>query len=345
MLKKRYILTACFVFTFMISYAQVVPPDTTSVDESLAIDTLDYDALFEDFVDFLDSLTAPRSFFLIDIAGNSSYFNYKRSADKLATDKQIVITPTLGYYHKSGPGITLSGNFTDYGQKRKWYQLAISPSFDFIQNRNWAAGFSYTRYITKDSLPFYTTPLQNEVNAYFIWRKPWIQPGIAVSYGRGSRSDLKKRERYIRLLLLRRLDILSSGDTTITTESIEDFSVTTSLRHNFYWLNIFGSNDYIRFTPMLSFSAGTQRYGFNQTTSTYYTVRLRKDATNVFYNTGDLNLDNALKFQALSLTLYLRPEYVIGKFFIQPQVVFDYYIPADDKKVNTLFSVNAGFMF
>jgi hypothetical protein len=58
-----------------------------------------------------------------------------------------------------------------------------------------------------------------------------------------------------------------------------------------------------------------------------------------------VNLDNELKFQALSLTFFVRPEYNIGKFFIQPQLVFDYYFPAPDKRLSTFFSLNTGFMF
>ena len=79
--------------------------------------------------------------------------------------------------------------------------------------------------------------------------------------------------------------------------------------------------------PQISFTSGTQKFGFNQTTSTY-AANLR-NATNVLYNTGDVYLDDQLKFQPLSLTLYLRREYSIGKFFIQPQFIFDYYFPAN----------------
>jgi hypothetical protein len=56
-------------------------------------------------------------------------------------------------------------------------------------------------------------------------------------------------------------------------------------------------------------------------------------------------LDDELKFQPLSLTFYLRSEYSLGKFFIQPQFIVDYYFPASSNNLNTMFSVNAGFIF
>ena len=63
------------------------------------------------------------------------------------------------------------------------------------------------------------------------------------------------------------------------------------------------------------------------------------------YSSENVHLDDQLKFQPLSLTLFLRAEYSIGKFFIQPQFAMDYYFPAKSNNFSTLFSVNTGFMF
>ena len=93
---------------------------------------------------------------------------------------------------------------------------------------------------------------------------------------------------------------------------------------------------------MLTFSAGTQKYGFNQTMSASVTVN---NAGKVQYYTGKASLDNKLEFQPLSATLYIRPEYSIGKFFIQPQFILDYYFPAKRDNFSMLFTMNAGLMF
>ncbi|MGZ5221184.1 MAG: hypothetical protein ACXWC7_13940 [Chitinophagaceae bacterium] len=338
---KNYFVAAGFVLLSVVGFSQTIPGDTVppSPKENLDFDTtFDYDELLDELDIFLDSLLMPRSYFLTSISAGSGYFNYVKRSNNLETMKKGVLTPTVGYYHKRGPGLSLSGNIIDDGDQLNLYQFSISPSFDFIQNHDWVSGLSYTRYFTKDSLPFYSSPLQNEFNAYVLWRKPWLQPGITASYGWGSRTEYKKQEKYIRLLRLRRR--LGYVFTTNTQEDISDFSIAASIRHSFYWMHILGEKNYLKFTPQLSFSAGTQKFGFNRTTSTY-PVNVR-NSINLLYNTGDVSVDEKLKFQPLSLSLYLRPEYNIGKFFIQPQFILDYYIPAEN--LAALFSINAGII-
>ena len=337
---KNYFVSTGFVLLSVAGFSQTTPRDTVPVPmhDNLDIDTsFDYDELLKEMDIFLDSLLMPRSYFLTSISAGSGYFNYsKRNNTKLETEKKNVYTPAIGYYYKTGPGLTLSGNIIGDGQQLNLYQFSISPSFDFIQSQDWVGGISYTRYFSKDSLPFYSSPLQNEFNAYFTWRKSWLQPGITASYGWGSRSEYEKQKKYIRLLRLRRR--LGYIFTTNTQEDISDFSIAGSLRHSFYWRGILKNKDYIKFTPQIAFSAGTQKFGFNRTTSTY-PVNVRNSA-GLFYNTGDVSVDEKLKFQPLSLSLYLRPEYNIGKFFVQPQFILDYYIPAGN--LTALFSINAG---
>jgi hypothetical protein len=45
---------------------------------------------------------------------------------------------------------------------------------------------------------------------------------------------------------------------------------------------------------------------------------------------------------SLSMMLNLRPEYYFGKFFIQPQLILDYYLPASE--FAALFALNAGII-
>lgn len=340
---KHHLITVAFILLSVAGFSQVTPKDTVAVSskDDLEIDTsFNYDELLDDMAMFLDSLLMPRSYFLASVSVSNNYFNYwRRNFTKLEAIKKNLYSPVLGYYHKSGPGLTITGNITDDETRANLYQFSVSPSFDFIQSSNWIAGVSYVRYFTKDSLPFYTSPLQNEFNAYFIWRKSWVQPGLTLSYGHGSRTDFNERERYIKFLRRRKPGQIVG--TTSTNETVADFAATATVRHSFYWMRVLGKKDYIKLTPQIAFSAGTQKFGFNRTSS-IYTVNLR-NAANLLYNTGDVNVDNELKFQPLSLALYLRPEYAIGKFFIQPQFILDYYFPAED--LSAVFSLNAGVVF
>lgn len=344
-MSKRILITAGFFFSVIVGFSQENPKDSSinSLASIVGADSLDDDALMDELISFMDSLLKPKSYLLTSVSAANGLFNYNNKNNTRALQlKKIVVTPTVGYYHKAGPGITFSGNMMDNDGVYTLFQYSISPSFDFVRNRNWIAGIAYVRYFTKDSLSFYTTPLQNEFNAYFVWRQSWLQPSIAAAYGWGSRSDYQKRERFLQLLqnATRITSIISS---TKTEESITDFAITASVRHNFYWPGIFRFNDYIRLTPQLSFSSGSQQFGFNQVTGVYG-INARNGAA-VLYNSGSANLDHKLKFQPLSMTVYIRPEYAIGKFFIQPQLILDYYFPAVQNNLTTLFSVNTGFMF
>jgi len=119
--------------------------------------------------------------------------------------------------------------------------------------------------------------------------------------------------------------------------------VIASVRHDFYWLDVFAINDHIRVTPQLVFTSGSQKFGFNQISSTY--AQNIQTGANVLYNSENTYLDDKTYFQPLSLTMFLRTEYSIKKFFIQPQVAFDYYFPAETKNFSVLFSMNMGLMF
>lgn len=334
-------------------YPQGVPADTTVTTsrdkgndtlDMLAIDTsLDYDLLMSDLETFLDSLLAPKSYFMANLSIGRGFFNFERKSTLfLETEKKLTYLPSFGYYDKSGLGIAATGYLMHDDVNLNFYQFSISPSYDYLQNKKLATGISYTKYFSKDSLPFYTSPLQNELYAYFTWRKLWVKPSIQLSYGWGTRKEYIEREEQINAFRLR-----PRGYTFInSTESISDFNITGSLRKDFYWLDVFAYNDYIRFTPQASINFGTQKFGFNQSSTTYAQLIRSTGATaNVIYNSENVYLDDNIKFQPLSWSLFLKAEYSVGKFFIQPQFILDYYYPATSNNFTTLFNVNLGMIF
>jgi hypothetical protein len=342
MLKTTLTILAV-VFYSTVTFSQEAT-DTTrkkpKMDDWALDSTIDYDQLLLDMESFLDSIASPHSYLLGSVAIGRGYYSFASKTNfSVESQKSLTYTPTLGYFHKSGLSVTGTGNIVNENNKANLYQVAISPGYDYLENRNFATGFTYTRFFTKDSLSFYTTPLQNEVYAYFTYRKWWIRPTVALSYGWGSRTDYMERE-----TLIQDLRLLRSGVIRINSkESISDFSLITSVRHDFYWLGLLSYKDHLRFTPQLSFISGTQKFGFNQSANTYATT-IRTNS-NILYNSENVYLDDQLDFQPLSLTMFLRGEYSFGKFFVQPQLVLDYYFPAADKNFSTLFSCNVGFIF
>ncbi|HVZ55808.1 MAG TPA: hypothetical protein VG870_04055 [Chitinophagaceae bacterium] len=345
-MNRTWLITLVVIGLPILCPAQEKRADTASaskvpVTTSPAVDDLDDlgDITLDDLTSFLDSLLLPHSYFLASLQAGKGFYSYDNRTGYLpATYRLLTLAPVIGYYHKSGLGITGSGYVVNDQGTLNFFQGAVSPSYDYLANRNFATGISYTRFFTRDSLSFYTSPLLNEVSAYFGWRKAWIKPTLLVTYGWGSRTAYKERARLIHVLRLRR-----RGYTRIrSTETVQDFSLTLSVRHDFYWLNVISRNDHVRLTPQLAFTGGTQQFGFNQSATTYLTPL--KTAANILYSSGNSYLDDQSQFQPLALTFYLRTEYSIGKFFLQPQLIFDYYFPDGENHLNTRFSVNAGVM-
>jgi hypothetical protein len=343
---KQVLIIVAFSLPGITSFSQQQPVDTSvsilKLNDTLLndADDFDYESLLNEMELFLDSIAAPRSYFLTGLSVSNGNFNYlNKESFSLDIKQRITYSPALGYYDKSGLGITALSAAVNDNDQLNFYQFSISPSYDYLRNRNLATGVSFTKFFTKNELPFYTTPIQNELYGYFTWRKWWVRPMVAVSYGWGSRSEFEEREELITSLRLR-----PRGFTRINSrESISDFSVMTSVKHDFYWLDIFGKNDYIRFTPQLMLTSGTQKFGFNQTSNTY--ALIKTSGNSILFNSENIYLDDKLNFQPLSTTLYLRGEYSFKKIYIQPQLIFDYYFPASEKNFNTIFSVNIGAFF
>lgn len=341
MTRKILLLVFTGLLVSTASFAQQ-PEKQKAIDSSLAFlgDLEDYDDLFNELDKLLDSLTAPRNFTLFNIAIGSSYFNYQsKSSYLLEPAKRVTYSPSLAYFSRSGLGISASTVVINDGVNLNPYQFNLTGSYDYIRNKKFITGIALTHIFTKDSLPFYTSPIKNEVYAYFTYKKLWFKPSVGLSYGWGSRNGYEERKEYITSLRL-----ALNGFTTINTrESVNDFSVISSVRHDFYWLNVLGRKDYIRFTPQIVFTSGTQKFGFNQSSSTYAT--LPRTGTNFLYSSDQIYLDDQLYFQPLSLSAYFKAEYSKGKFFVQPQLILDYYFPANQKNFTTAIVMNAGVIF
>lgn len=310
--------------------------------KNTVVDSADYyNDLFNELDDFLDSLTAPRTFIIANVSLTNNYFNFTNQANTvIEANRKLSLAPSLGYYHKSGLGLNASAIITNDGDKLNPFQYAFSGSYDYLKSLSFLTGVSLTHFFTKDSLPFYTSPLENEASVYFTYKKHWIKPSITASYGWGSRTAYVERQDKIYILRKKK----NAGYTIVETEEkVNDFTLTASVRHDFLWLDKIGPKTILRFTPQLSFTSGTQRFGFNQTSSSY--VLPRKTGDNLLYYSENVQLDSKERFQPLSITAFLKSEASWGRVYIQPQIGFDYYLPAKENNFTTAFNLNVGTTF
>jgi hypothetical protein len=308
--------------------------------DSLSVDTTftDYDELFSELDKLIDSLTTPHSFTLVNVSLGQSFLAFETKDDLSETRRRFTYSPSVGYYDKAGYGVGVGASVVNDGTGLNPYQFSATASYDFQKNKAFITGLSLTHYVTKKNLSFYTSPLQNEAYAYFTYRKLWFKPSAGFSYGWGSRANFKEVEEKIQ-----NINLSQRGFTRINTaEKVIDLNLLVSVRHDFYLLTVLGS-DYIRLTPQVSFISGSQQFGFNQTSNTYATVR--RTGNSILYYTNNMTFDNNVYFQPLSLTAFFKAEYAKGKFFLQPQVMFDYYFPALSNHFTTAFLVNTGLVF
>lgn len=324
-MKKFLLLIALFN-----SYA--VLSQTGSGKDSTAF----LDSIMREMDAILDEMMPSKSYVSAGIGAGTGFFNFKNSSSTASgPKKKLLLSPSASYLHKSGFGLSATGFILPDSSKLNFYQFSLSPSYDYIRRGQWAAGITYTRYFTKDDLSFYTTPIQNEVYAYFNYKKIWLQPGIAAGYGWGSRSALESR----RVHLLRARQTRNPRLVTIRNdESVNDLSLLFSVRHSFHLEDIFGGNDLFTITPVLLLSSGTQKYGFN----TSYQSKA-KSVNNFLPNNQYISENSGMQFQSASFVL--RADYSTGIFFVQGQGLLDYYLHSVDNRLNNAFAIIAGVNF
>lgn len=290
------------------------------------------DSLMKDFDLFLDSISKPHSFVSVSLGLGTGLFSYEdQHSLAFSNEKKLVFMPALGYYHKSGFGLGAAGFMVNDNANLNLYQFALTPSYDYVR-RKLSTGISYSRYFTKDSLDFYTTPIQNEVFAYFSWKNWWLRPGISMAVGWGSRTSYDKREyqRYLRLLQRTR----SYYVTVRNDESVRDYSVTLSLRKDFDWYDVFGSLDNLSITPVLLLNAGTQQFGFNTSYSTSRNALVRINSL-----PSNSDISDVSGFALQSVSGVIRLGYLKGMVMVQPQVYFDYALWDTEERFNVAYSV------
>lgn len=325
----------CLLIAFSSSFC-AFGQDKPKKDDLSDTAVLDYDEIFSELDVLLDDVRKPKSFGMVNVGVGNAYFTFQRRVGDSATAaNKVMVSPSLSYFHRSGFGVTAETDLVNDGEKLNAYQYSLTGAYDYLRSQNFVTGLSYSHYFQKENLPFYTSPLKSDAFAYFTYRKYKLRPSVNFHYGWGSQEAVTVMEEKIRNLRITR--------TITTVKSVADLNLTTSLRYIFSWPHVFSKNDNVKFTPQVSFVSGTQQFGFNQVNN-IGTVKKGAVKSTVF-TTENLVLNDNMKFQPLALSTVLKTEYAKGRFFIQPQLGFDYYFPATTDNLTVSFIVNAGVTF
>jgi hypothetical protein len=290
------------------------------------------DSILNEMDDILDDLIPKKNYFSASVGAGTGFFNIKNSTtETFDSEKKLMLSPTVSFFHKSGFGITGAG-YAINDNKLNFYQWLVSPSYDYIKRGYFSTGLAYTHYFTKDDLDFYTTPIHSELAAYFTYKKMIVQPSVSLAYGWGSRTDYQEMKVDILKMRKKREPRLV---TVRNEESVNDLSLLLSLRHDFDFTQLFHSRDLLTLTPVLALSSGTQSFGLNTSFSS------RSKQVNNFLP-GNQNIEDNASFEAQSISTILRADYSIKRFFFQSQFLLDYYLHTAPNRFNNAFALIAG---
>jgi hypothetical protein len=300
-----------------------------------AQDTTFNKALADELIAMLDSLEAPKSYVNFSLGiGNRSFSVNNNSVNASQSQvNKLYYTPSIGYFHKSGFGISVSPYLTVENGSLKNYQTAITPSFDYESNKI-AAGISFTKFITDTKSYTSNSTYQNDLYTYLKYTKSYIQPILMVGYSSGKFNDISYDSVFgpppnYRLLAIKK---------DSTKNVVKDFSVSLGIEHTFTIDSLFSKNAYLTFTPQLVLNAGSEKF-----TSTITNTRRVTNATRN-NRLKSLTLTDNAAFAFQSIALSLSAEYYIGNFAISPNLYIDYYLPATtEKRLSNVFSLSVSY--
>ena len=317
-------------FTLSISFfsaAQSGNPVTPSEQA-----TLDSMRKADEFLNMLDSLDAPKSYIDLSIGIGNRLFSVKNNSVNTtqAYTNKLYYTPAITYRHKSGLSIGLMPFITSDSGSLKTYQTAITPGYDYLDKKI-STGLSYTRFIADNEKYNSNSIYQNDFYAYIKSVAGWVEPGFAVGFTNGKYKEID----------LVYAPMLARYVKDSTDNKIRDISFTASIEHDFEFYDVLAKQDGLSIVPQLLLSGGSEKLTITHTNKAY--AKLVNASRRVKRN---ITVDGSSKFALQSTALSIDITYSVGKFFLQPNVYFDYYLPSTtEKRFTTVYSITAGFSF
>ncbi len=231
---------------------------------------------------------------------------YKITGTDTGFSNSLSLGPSVSFSHKSGFAISYSPKIVLGGATPGLYMHAVSigvsqydkPAFSY------AATYSHYFFTGNASVPY--SPLTNEVNASFTYKKPWLRPGVSAGIGFGTNTAVSP------------------------STSVYDIGLSAGVSHSFDW----ESGD-VSFSaaPSISLNAGTNDY-FSFLNITKYIGKGSKSANYVKKGAGSNNgrgrsggttSTQGKTFDLTNIELGMESSMEIGSFTMRPELSF--YIP------------------
>ncbi len=331
MQKIFLLLAAIFATSFV--YGQT---DSLTREERLALDSMFKN---DEFIKMMQE--KKKSYFDVNIGMGNGTFSLKNNAlnSGQSVTNKIYYSPSVGYYHESGFALTLSGFIAVDSGKIKMYQYAINPSYTY-DKKNINAGISYTRFIEGSSANFDISPFKNDFYGSFTYKKPWIEPGLAIGYSFGKQIEYYDTSFWFVPPQPLQPRIVHIRD-TITTK-LSGLSLSLSATHKWIFYKLINKKDVIELQPSFLLNAGSQQWNISHSNSLNNRRPIVQNYLKARY--GDGSASSSFNLQSLAFSA--EATYYYRKFYLLPQFYLDYYLPSTtESRVTALFSVVTGFYF
>lgn len=349
-------LILCLLFFYL---ANAMGQNSPSAADTIPINKDSIEKEVDKFLSLLDSAKQPKSYLQVSVGFSNTQFSNKNIAlNAQQTSTGITLVPTIAYFHKSGLGITYN-NFLVLNETNSGIaQHSLTPSYDYEGGKTVGFGVSYTRFIRNNN--FNSSPYKNDLYGYVEYKKPTFQPSLSFGYSTGGYNEYSQTDTFAIIQRPFRPDTLIRFKKFDTLNvNIRDFSMIASVKRTFEW-NGFSAKDYFTFTPSFLLFFASNNYDIKYSSGSQFSrsiqeikrnnpilfrqlqTQLQKQFPEISQSRNYLNNSG---FALQSIGLSLDATWYIGKFYLNPQVYFDYYLLSSENKFSSLFNLQAGFMF
>ncbi|MEO7801221.1 MAG: hypothetical protein ABIR81_04440 [Ginsengibacter sp.] len=321
-----------FLFVFILLACNCVFGQDSKEDKRI----LDSLIANDEFLQLLNSLDADKSYFTISVGASNRLASVNNnSINAQQGNLKTVITPAVSYNHKSGLGLSAAGYVVRNAENNGLHRFSLTPFYNHSFNKSLALGLSYTRFFSDNKYNAVESPIQNDLYANVLYKKGFVEPGLAFGYSTGKYNEIDKVT-----INIPREGRTTFSDTAIT--SIKSFSVTGSVEHRFLLYTKMSKQSALLFIPSILLNAGNN--SFSVTHHNNFPGTVRGNGRRRLFRTQDVDGVSAFELQSTGLNLYLN--YSIHKFSFQPQIYLDYYLPStSESRFTQLFNVNIEYSF
>jgi hypothetical protein len=320
-----------FIILFILAYSvTVAQTDSLSAKDKALLDSMMQN---DEFLKLMQGQSKNTVDINIGI-GNGAFSEHNNAANATGVVKQIIFMPSVMYRTKEGFSLGATGFLTKgITGKTELYQTGLTAGYDYY-GKQVLAGISYTRYLSDKNKYNSKALYQNDIYGYIKKAKGLLQPGLSLGFANGNYKEME----FTSFILRRPL----RGDTTImgndsTNNKVSYFSASVNVEHDFSFYKLFSKDDELDFVPSLIVNFGSDK--FNQTHTNKIFDRIRKLNT-----VKKVEVNN--KFQLQSVAASFDFTYSVGKFFLQPNLYVDYYLPQTSSgRFSAIFAVTAGLTF